>query len=103
MFFEQIANGPCLSYVLACEESGNAIVVDPTVEIVDRYLTIANQHGLRIGHVLDTHTHADHFSGARELARRTGATIVMHISMPRPSSTCASTTVRPLSWTNCGC
>ena len=84
MYFEQIANGSCLSYLIACEETGNAIVVDPFVDIVDRYLTAAAQHGLQIRYVLDTHTHADHFSGARELSRRTGAPVVMHRASAAP-------------------
>ena len=84
MYFEQIANGPCLSYVIGCEATGSAIVIDPVVDIVDRYLTTAAQHGLHIRYVLDTHTHADHFSGARELARRTGAAAIMHCSSAAP-------------------
>lgn len=84
MYFEQIANGPCFSYLIACEETGRALVVDPAVELVERYIGIAHQQGLQIGKVLDTHTHADHFSGARALAQRTGATIIMHSASPAP-------------------
>jgi glyoxylase-like metal-dependent hydrolase (beta-lactamase superfamily II) len=84
MYFEQIANGPCLSYVIACEKTRNAVVVDPAIDLVDRYRTSAAQHGLHIRYVLDTHTHADHFSGARELARQTGAAVVMHCSSAAP-------------------
>ncbi len=84
MYFEQIANGPCFSYVIACEETGRALVVDPAVELIERYIGIAHQHGLQISKVLDTHTHADHFSGARALAQRTGATLIMHSASPAP-------------------
>jgi glyoxylase-like metal-dependent hydrolase (beta-lactamase superfamily II) len=60
----------CLSYVLGA--GGEAFVVDPSSEI-ERYLAIASEHGWRITRVFDTHLHADHVSGARSLAGRTGA------------------------------
>lgn len=65
----------CLSYVVA--SGGEAIVVDPSSE-VGRYVDIAAANGWRIAHVLDTHLHADHVSGARTLATGTGA--VLHQS-----------------------
>ncbi len=57
-------------------EGGEAAVVDPRRD-VDEYLTEAEAHGLRIKYVVETHVHADFVSGHRELAARTGATIVM--------------------------
>jgi glyoxylase-like metal-dependent hydrolase (beta-lactamase superfamily II)/rhodanese-related sulfurtransferase len=78
MFFEQIRTGGCLSYVIGCEETRAAIVVDPESDQVDRYLALASEKGLRPKYVLDTHTHADHFSATRELAQRLGLPIVMH-------------------------
>lgn len=62
----------CLSYVLAA--GGEAFVVDPSSE-VQRYLDICSAHGWRITRVFDTHLHADHVSGARALAERTGAAL----------------------------
>jgi glyoxylase-like metal-dependent hydrolase (beta-lactamase superfamily II)/rhodanese-related sulfurtransferase len=78
MFFEQIRTGGCLSYLIGCEDTRAAIVVDPEIDQVDRYLALASEKGLRPKYVLDTHTHADHFSATRELARRLGLPIVMH-------------------------
>jgi glyoxylase-like metal-dependent hydrolase (beta-lactamase superfamily II) len=64
----------CLSYVAG---SGNdAAVIDPSVA-TDVYTAIADAHGWRIRYVLDTHVHADHLSRARELASRTGATLLL--------------------------
>jgi glyoxylase-like metal-dependent hydrolase (beta-lactamase superfamily II) len=64
----------CLSYVVG---SGNdAAVIDPSVA-TDVYTAIAAEHGWRIRYVLDTHVHADHLSRARELADRTGATLLL--------------------------
>jgi glyoxylase-like metal-dependent hydrolase (beta-lactamase superfamily II) len=78
MFFEQIRTGGCLSYVIGCEDTRAAIVVDPELDQVDRYLALASEKGLRPKYVLDTHTHADHFSATREIAQRLGIPIVMH-------------------------
>jgi glyoxylase-like metal-dependent hydrolase (beta-lactamase superfamily II) len=68
----------CVSYLIGCARSSAAIVVDPELSQIDRYLAIAARQGLRIRYLLDTHTHADHFSGVRPLAQRTGALSVMH-------------------------
>lgn len=62
----------CLSYVLAAE--GSALVVDPAPDAAF-YVALAAELGATIAVVVDTHLHADHLSGARELAERTGATL----------------------------
>jgi glyoxylase-like metal-dependent hydrolase (beta-lactamase superfamily II)/rhodanese-related sulfurtransferase len=72
--FRREARG-CLSYLLVAD--GEALVVDPA-PTVDAYLDAAAAQGARIRRVLDTHVHADHLSGARELAGRAGATL--HLS-----------------------
>jgi hydroxyacylglutathione hydrolase len=61
------------SYLIGSE--GEAAVVDPQRD-VDQYLAEANEHGLQIKYVIETHLHADFVSGHRELAERTGAEIV---------------------------
>ena len=78
MLFEQIRHGGCLSYLIGCEDTHNAIVVDPELDEIDRYLALAAEKGVRIRFLLDTHTHADHFTGTRELARQLGVPVVMH-------------------------
>lgn len=60
----------CLSYVLAAH--GRALVVDPAPD-PDAYLAYARELGAEIVAVVDTHLHADHLSGARELSRRAAA------------------------------
>jgi glyoxylase-like metal-dependent hydrolase (beta-lactamase superfamily II)/rhodanese-related sulfurtransferase len=62
------------SYLIGSE--GEAAVVDPRRD-VDEYLAFAEQRGLRIRYVIETHLHADFVSGHRELAQRTGAEIVI--------------------------
>ncbi len=62
------------SYVVACQSSGEAVVVDPRRD-VRPYLDLADRHGLRIVAVTETHVHADYLSGTRELAAATGAQV----------------------------
>src|SRR5437867_12095307 len=74
MIFEQFYLG-CLahaSYLIGSE--GVAAVVDPQRD-VGIYVDAAAERGLRIGHVIETHLHADFVSGHHELAARTGAEI----------------------------
>ena len=74
MYFEQFYLG-CLahaSYMLGSE--GEAAVVDPQRD-VEIYLKAAEDHGLKIRHIFETHLHADFVSGHLELAARTGAKI----------------------------
>jgi glyoxylase-like metal-dependent hydrolase (beta-lactamase superfamily II) len=61
----------CLSYLVEDPEAGEAVVVDPTRH-VDQYVVTAAEHGVDVTHVLDTHVHADHVSGGRQLADRLG-------------------------------
>lgn len=84
MIFEQIATGGCRSYLLGCGETCAAAVIDPETSQTDRYLALASHHGLRIRYLIDTHTHADHFSAGRQLARRLDIPIMMHQSSPAP-------------------
>lgn len=84
MIFERIATGGCLSYLVGCEKSCAAALIDPEVSQVDRYLALAARHGVRVHFVIDTHTHADHFSAARQLADRFEARTVMHRDSPAP-------------------
>jgi len=78
MLFEQVRAGGCLSYVIGCEHTHAGMLVDPHLDQMDRYLARATDMGIRIHYVVETHTHADHFSAARELASQLGARVVMH-------------------------
>jgi hydroxyacylglutathione hydrolase len=64
------------SYLLGCQATGEAMVVDPGRH-VEPYLRAAETEGLRVTHVTETHIHADFVSGARELAARAGARLLL--------------------------
>lgn len=82
MIFEQIATGGCQSYIVGCSETCAAALIDPELSQIDRYLAYTARDGLRLRYVIDTHTHADHFSATRELAHRLGVPLVMHRLSP---------------------
>jgi glyoxylase-like metal-dependent hydrolase (beta-lactamase superfamily II)/rhodanese-related sulfurtransferase len=84
MIFEQIATGGCRSYLVGCADACAATLIDPELSQIDRYLALASHHGVRVRHLIDTHTHADHFSATRELATRLGVPIAMHQLSPAP-------------------
>src|SRR5690349_10745750 len=84
MIFEQIATGGCQSYLVGCSDSCAAALIDPETSQIDRYLALAARDGLRIRYVIDTHTHADHFSASRALAKEANAVVVMHRATTAP-------------------
>ena len=65
------------SYLFGCVSRASAAVVDPVGDI-DPYLRAAEEAGMRIRYVVDTHLHADHLSSARALAAAAGAQYALH-------------------------
>lgn len=84
MILETIEVGGCRSYLLGCGKTHVAAVIDPEISAVERYRGLAAKHGLTIRYAIDTHTHADHFSGAREIAHALNAQVVMSHLSPAP-------------------
>lgn len=84
MFFQQITDGGCQSYVLGCPDTCAAAVIDPALSQIDRYVGIAHREGLRIRKIIETHTHADHFSAARQMAAELDVPVVMHRTSAAP-------------------
>lgn len=78
MYFRQLLHDErsCASYVIGCPTYGVTSVVDPQDD-PKPYLDLAAGAGLNITHVIDTHVHADHVSGAAALAEETGATLCL--------------------------
>jgi glyoxylase-like metal-dependent hydrolase (beta-lactamase superfamily II)/rhodanese-related sulfurtransferase len=84
MLFEHFSAGGCQSYLVGCADSCAAALIDPEISLIDRYLAAAARDGLRIHYLIDTHTHADHFSATQQLAQRLGVPIAMHRLSPAP-------------------
>jgi hydroxyacylglutathione hydrolase len=64
------------SYMIGCEATGEAIIVDANRDIA-QYAEAAAREKMRITHVTETHIHADYVSGSRELATVTGAKLLL--------------------------
>ncbi|MDB5841912.1 MAG: Zn-dependent hydrolase [Herminiimonas sp.] len=63
------------TYLLGCEETGHAILIDPVIVTLDRDLAEVNRLGLKLAYSVDTHIHADHITAALELKRKVGSKI----------------------------
>lgn len=85
MLFEQVATGGCQSYMVGCPDTHAAAVIDPEASRIDHYMALAARDGLRIRYIIDTHTHADHFSASRKLAQEADAPVVMHRATTAPT------------------
>ncbi|ODV01139.1 MAG: MBL fold metallo-hydrolase [Thiobacillus sp. SCN 63-57] len=79
MFFRQLlAKDATLSYFFGCGSCHVGVVVDPVLGDELWFLEEAAKQDVKITHVIDTHVHADHFSGGRALAEKTGAVYCLH-------------------------
>lgn len=87
MIFEQLNHSACKTYLIASEQTKEALLVDPVLEQNDRYLEVLARRGLTLRYVVDTHVHADHLSGAAALRERLGVDYLMH---HRSVSSCAN-------------
>lgn len=76
MFFRQLLNDStaCASYLFGCKSKAKFAVVDPHIDLVDDYVSLAGEQGIPIVAVFETHVQADHVSGLPALVERTGAT-----------------------------
>ena len=81
MFFKQIATTEAsLSYFFGCASLGKAVAVDVVAGDEDRFIDEAGRAKVRIAYVIDTHVHADHYSGGRKLAQLAEAPYCLHES-----------------------
>ncbi|HJW25921.1 MAG TPA: MBL fold metallo-hydrolase [Rhodocyclaceae bacterium] len=81
MFFRQLATREAtLSYLFGCGTCHAAVAADPVLGDEDWFLAEAAKQDVRITHVIDTHVHADHYSGGRALAEKAGAIYCLHES-----------------------
>lgn len=78
MYFRQLLHEErsCASYLAGCPTAGLCAVVDPQGD-PQRCIDLAEDNAMVVSHVIDTHLHADHRSGAKELAEAAGAQLYM--------------------------
>ncbi len=75
-FFEPVSS--TYTYLLACDETGEAVLIDPVASEVDMYIDVLKQHAFKLVYSLDTHVHADHVTAASRLRERCGSKSVLH-------------------------
>jgi sulfur dioxygenase len=73
--FDQVSS--TYSYLLASRRGGEALIIDPVLEKVDRYLQLLRELDLRLVKAVDTHLHADHITGLGALRDKTHCITVM--------------------------
>ncbi|HEY7459623.1 MAG TPA: MBL fold metallo-hydrolase [Xanthobacteraceae bacterium] len=73
--FDQVSG--TYTYLLASRRGGEALIIDPVIEKVDRYLQLIKELDLRLVKAVDTHLHADHVTGLGALRDRTQCITVM--------------------------
>jgi hydroxyacylglutathione hydrolase len=79
VFFSQLPTKEAsLSYLFGCGGKGKAMAVDVVAGDEDWYIEQAKERNVEITHVIDTHVHADHYSGGKALAERIGAIYCLH-------------------------
>ena len=79
MIFRQLFDSvsSTYSYVLASRRGGEALIIDPVLDKVDRYLKLMEELDLRLVKAVDTHLHADHITGLGALRDRTYCVTIM--------------------------
>ncbi|WP_341532059.1 FAD/NAD(P)-binding protein (plasmid) [Nostoc sp. UHCC 0302] len=65
------------TYLIGDQHTGDAVLVDPVLEQVDRDLESLDELGLKLRYCLETHLHADHITGAGKLRQKTGAQVIV--------------------------
>jgi hydroxyacylglutathione hydrolase len=79
MFFQQRTNSDAsISYLFGCAGHGKAVAVDVVAGDEGWFVEAARKVSVAITHVIDTHIHADHFSGGRALAQSAGVEYCLH-------------------------
>jgi sulfur dioxygenase len=78
--FDKISN--TYTYLIATAKSREALIIDPVLENVERYIRLLKELDLKLVKVIDTHIHADHISGIAELRDRTSCVTIMGDKTP---------------------
>ncbi len=82
LIYKQLNPHACLTYLVRNTVSNKVILIDPLLDHVEDYLKILKDRKLELTHVIDTHTHADHISGAAAMKDHTDCEYIMHNKAP---------------------
>ena len=79
MIFRQLFDhiSSTYTYLIASDQGREAVIIDPVLENVNRYIKLLEELDLKLVKVIDTHIHADHISGMAELRDKTNCITVM--------------------------
>ena len=79
MIFKQVFDqkSSTYTYLIASAKGREALIIDPVIENVDHYINLLKSLDLKLVKVIDTHIHADHITGARELKNKTNCVTIM--------------------------
>ena len=79
MLFRQLfdKSSSTYTYLIASAKGREALIIDPVLENVERYIQLLKELDLKLVKVIDTHIHADHISGLNELSKRTKCSKIM--------------------------
>ena len=85
------------TYLFGCEETGQAVLLDPVIDSLERDLLVLQELGLKLAYTLDTHIHADHLTSARKLKHMVGSQIASPAMDGLPCTDFGVAEDRPLS------
>ena len=87
MLIRELNRSSCKTYLVACERTRRAVLIDPVKQHAERYLAVLAYERLTLDALIDTHTHADHPTGSFLLKDLTGSRLIMHRRAPVPAAT----------------
>ena len=90
LYVKQLNPNACRTYLVGAEGANQAVLIDPVLDHLDDYRELVSGEGLSLIRVIDTHTHADHISGAAALKDMLDCSYLMHEAAP---ARCAETRV----------
>jgi glyoxylase-like metal-dependent hydrolase (beta-lactamase superfamily II)/rhodanese-related sulfurtransferase len=73
---KQFIAGSCYSYIISADNE--ALIIDPHISLPEQYRKYLTKNKLTLKYIVDTHTHADHFSSAAVLKKQFNAQVLMH-------------------------
>ncbi len=87
LHFPELNLSKCKTYLVACERTRKALLIDPVRDNISRYLAFIAYHQLTLDGIIDTHTHADHPTGGPALRDLIDTRLIMHRRAPTPAAT----------------